>query len=206
MTADQTRYPVRHCKASSPRATFSSAYRGGVGEGNGDILVLGNVTWGQNTTLTLSALHDIIFNGEITVSNTGAGNLVLRADNTGGGKGTLFLNAGSVPERVDWRGSTGQVSIYYNPIGGYTTPQDFSTGNGRVAVNSASQLTSYMLVNTATNLQNISTNLAGTYALGKDIDASGLPITPTRQHPADTVHRQVSMASAASVATAQSAT
>ena len=155
-----------------------STTNNGVGEGNGDILVLGNVTWGQNTTLTLSALHDIIFNGEITVSNTGAGNLVLRADNTGGGKGTLLLNAGSVPERVDWTGSTGKVSIYYNPIGGYTTPTDFSTGNGRVAVNSASQLTSYMLVNTATELQNISTNLAGTYALGRDIDASGGPISP----------------------------
>ena len=35
-----------------------------------------------------------------------------------------------------------------------------------------------MLVNTATELQNISTNLAGTYALGSDIEAGGVPITP----------------------------
>ncbi|SAL64954.1 hypothetical protein [Caballeronia humi] len=36
-----------------------------------------------------------------------------------------------------------------------------------------SQLTAYRLVNTVADLQNVSNNLAGTYALGKDIDFSG---------------------------------
>ena len=36
------------------------------------------------------------------------------------------------------------------------------------------QFTAYMLVNNVTDLQNISTNLAGTYALGKDINAASV--------------------------------
>ena len=60
------------------------------------------------------------------------------------------------------------------------------TGNGSVTTNGLSpvpnQFTAYMLVNNVTDLQNISTNLAGTYALGKDIDAAGPEFRADRHH------------------------
>ena len=47
-----------------------------------------------------------------------------------------------------------------------------------------------MLVNSAANLQNIGTNLAGNYALGKDINAGSTRISPRSAAPAR-LHRQV---------------
>src|SRR5262249_4572146 len=44
-----------------------------------------------------------------------------------------------------------------------------------VKVRQSSQLTAYMLVNNATDLQNVSTNVGGIYALGRDIDAGSIP-------------------------------
>ena len=68
------------------------------------------------------------------------------------------------------------MSFYYNPTS-YTSPTNFTTGNGRVTVNIVSpipnQFTAYMLVNSKPDLINIATNLSGTYALGKDINATG---------------------------------
>ena len=82
-------------------------------EGNGDIFALGgSIAWSSNNSLTLSAFRDINI-GTFTIQNTASGNLVLRADNTGSGIGTVnFALLGS----VDYRRSTGTVSIYYNPI------------------------------------------------------------------------------------------
>ena len=53
-------------------------------EGNGDIFARRrSITWSSNNSLTLSAFHDIIFGALHHLENTAAGNLVLRADNTG---------------------------------------------------------------------------------------------------------------------------
>jgi filamentous hemagglutinin family protein len=155
--------------------------------GNGDIFVTAPVVWNATTTLTLNAFRniDVAFVGGSggAISNLNGGNLVLRADSTGTGIGTVILNAGTNPERIVW-GNTGSVSIYYNPGNGYTSPVDYAattnTGpgggfGGRVVVGSPSQLTAYMLVNNAANLQNIGVNLAGNYALGRDIDAITIP-------------------------------
>ena len=139
------------------------------------------MVWNASTTLTLSAIRnvDIAFvgvNGR-AIQNTGGGSLVVRADNAGAGNGgTINLSAGTFSQRVDWSSSTGTVSFYYNPTS-YTSPTNFTTGNGMVVTNKAvpNQFTAYMLVNTAANLQDIGTNLAGTYALGKDIDAASIP-------------------------------
>ena len=96
-------------------------------EGNGDISALiGSIVWSSNNSLTLSAYRDINI-GAFTIQNTSSGNLVLRADNTGSGAGTVnFGLLGS----VDYRRSTGTVSIYYNPSGEngskYLSPKDFS--------------------------------------------------------------------------------
>ncbi len=105
---------------------------------------------------------------------------MLRADNTGGGTGTVnFALLGS----VDYSQSTGTVSIYYNPtaVGGgteYQNPTIFACSglclNGGVLVNSQRpfQLTSYMLVSNESDLQVVGTTLGGTYALGNSFTAA----------------------------------
>ena len=108
------------------------------------------------------------------VTSTGAGNLVLRADNTGTGQGTVVFNPGG---HVDYTQSTGTVSLFYNPSGSQTTKYQNPTnyfcppcpGGGGVFVQQPSQLTAYMLVNTAGDLDAVRTNQSGTYALGTNI-------------------------------------
>jgi len=150
---------------------------GSTGTEAGNITVGANLTWSSNNSLTLSAYNSIIFNSGATISNTGAGNLFLRADNSGSGSGTVSFAA---INQINYSASAGTVSIYYNPNGSldcvcskYQFPADYSS---YVQLNTstpvANQLTAYMLVNTVTDLANISTNLGGTYALGTSIDAS----------------------------------
>src|SRR5262245_37898538 len=81
--------------------------------GNGDIELRGGaqVNWTANTTLTLSAYHDIIFQPGSSISNgttstPGAGNLVLRADNSGTGSGTVTFPSNAESGTVDFFHST----------------------------------------------------------------------------------------------------
>lgn len=145
--------------------------------GDGDIRILPGVliSWNTGATLTLSAYRNIVFETGYAYSpaaaqivNTGSGHLILRADNTGIGTGTVIFN-NNMTAQIDFSASTGSVSIYYNPTYGYVYPSSFSIN---VATAHAGQLTSYMLVNDANDLEEIITNLSGTYALGRDIDAS----------------------------------
>ena len=108
----------------------------------GDINVNDGVSWTANTTLTLSAFHDVNINQLIdaSVGATGAGSVVLRADNTGIGPGATagtvnFSGAGAVAL------NTGTANIFYNPVS-YATPTDYTT-NVSVGVGT---LNSYMLV------------------------------------------------------------
>jgi hypothetical protein len=64
--------------------------------------------------------------------------------------------------------SNGQVNIYYNPTN-YANPTDYTAG-----VAGGVTPTAYMLVNNVTDLQNMTTNLAGNYAMGTNIDASSV--------------------------------
>src|SRR5262244_1810337 len=140
----------------------------------GDIFVDAHVSWSTGNSLTLSAFHDILFMSGTQVTNTGSGNLVLRADNTGRGQGTVIFDSGG---HVDYMQSTGTVSIFYNPSGSQTTKYQNPTnyfcppcpGGGGVFVRQPSQLTAYMLVNTARDLDAVRTNQSGTYALGTKI-------------------------------------
>jgi filamentous hemagglutinin family protein len=140
----------------------------------GDIFVDAHISWSTGNSLTLSAFHDILFMSGTQVTNTGAGNLVLRADNTGRGQGTVIFDSGG---HVDYTHSTGTVSIFYNPSGAQTTKYQNPTnylcppcpGGGGVFVQRPSQLTAYMLVNTASDLDAVRTNQSGTYALGTTI-------------------------------------
>jgi filamentous hemagglutinin family protein len=125
----------------------------------GQITIVNNVTWSANTTLTLSAFANILFyNASIT--NTGSGNLILRPDNTGTGVGSVLFS-GTAGVNL----ASGFLSIYYNP-GSYQFPTDFSPN----VTTAAGHFTSYMLVNDARNLRDIDTNLAGNYALGRNIE------------------------------------
>src|SRR5262249_50889311 len=67
-------------------------------QGNGDIIVgVGvQVSWQAPTTLTLSAYHDINILPLALIENTGAGNVVLRADNTGNKSGTVNFSPAAV--------------------------------------------------------------------------------------------------------------
>jgi hypothetical protein len=145
--------------------------------GNGDIFVNAAVSWSASTKLTLSAYRHINFGVGGSIANTGGGSLTMRADNEGNGVGYVALG----PGQVDWSGSTGKVAIYYTPLGGYTFPGYPYNYTALVNTNISvpNQLTAYMLVNNLTDLQNINNNLAGTYALGKDID----PGVPTSFNP-----------------------
>jgi filamentous hemagglutinin family protein len=153
----------------------------GAGTEKGDITVQHGIAWTGNTSLTLSADRNIQIDDGVTISNTGAGNLILRADNQGAGTGNIIFQQQTNGATVDWTHSTGTVSFYENPLGGYTSPSDFTpTGQGPgrgVLTNNASQFTYYMLVNTASDLAAIgfnSSTLGQTYALGKNIDATTL--------------------------------
>jgi filamentous hemagglutinin family protein len=146
--------------------------------GNGDITVASNVAWTSVASLTLSAYRNIAVNSGATVSNTGAGSLTLRADNTSNDTGSVSING-----LVDFSASSGNVAVLYDPPGTastkYTAPVTY--GVSQIKTNSSwapptdnsvsSQSTAYMLVNNVTDLQNLSRNLSGTYALGTDVDA-----------------------------------
>ena len=135
--------------------------------GNGDITVASGISWSTSATLTLSAYRNIAVNANITSS--GGGGVVLRADNAGTGTGTVTFGGGQIS-------TAGTVSIFYNPTGSnstvnatkYTAPTQTSY-SGNVA--GGATLKTYMLVNTVYDLQNMNNNKAGTYALGRDIDA-----------------------------------
>jgi filamentous hemagglutinin family protein len=163
----------------------------GAGTEAGNINVNANVTWSSNNSLTLSAFHDINIAAGVVVANTlnASGNLILRADNTGTGSGTVNFPMGIgldcicaplPPGKIDFTQSTGTVSIYYNPslpisVGGLTKYQNPTLFTPNVLTNPLvnSQFTAYMLVNNGPDLQAIGSNLSGNYALGRDIDATG---------------------------------
>ncbi|MGK5010830.1 YDG domain-containing protein [Janthinobacterium sp. MDB2-8] len=140
------------------------------GSGNGDIVVLDRIgagidydkqtnigaNWSNNTTLTLSAYRNILFKltnnvpykegtgdfgGGIIAS--GPGNVVLKTDNTAKGVGTLLFEDPS-QNFIYLNGSASTLAIYYNPDS-YGTPTDFSP---YIYVNNASQLKTYMAINT----------------------------------------------------------
>ncbi|MDI3297507.1 YDG domain-containing protein, partial [Janthinobacterium tructae] len=138
--------------------------------GNGDIIVLdaigsatdydnGNagINW-QNgsSTLTLSAYRNIhfkltnnvVYPGDPTggtlgglIVTSGVGSVVLRADNTATGTGTVTFDDAS-QNFVYLTDSASTLSIYYNPSS-YSMPTDYSA----YLLSDPSQLTAYMAIN-----------------------------------------------------------
>jgi filamentous hemagglutinin family protein len=147
-----------------------STSAGGTG-GSGDITVSTPVSWDSTYSLTLSAYRNIDVNS--TITNSAGAAVTLRADNTGASTGTVSFGSGGQIA------TTGAVSLYYNPKttttttinGTSTTVKNYAAPTDYSSYVSGGTLTAYMLVNNVTDLQAISLNLAGTYALGCDIDA-----------------------------------
>ena len=124
--------------------------------GNIVVAAAGALSWTTTAGLTLSAYNSIVVSGAIL--NSGAGTIVLRADNTGDGTGTI-----TDTKNIS---SGGSVSLYYDPTA-YTSPVSYPSVTGGLGA------TEYMLVNSIANLGNVHLNLSGTYALGKNIAAVG---------------------------------
>jgi len=143
----------------------------------GDLTVASDISWSTSNALVLAANRNIVINDGIVISNLSGGHnplLTLRADLGSTGTGTVTFNGSS---KIDFSQQGGFASIYYNPAGGYSHPVDYSSHFVRNPL-LPSKLTAYMLVNSAAALQNIQSNLTGTYALGRDIDATGFTFTP----------------------------
>jgi hypothetical protein len=142
--------------------------------GNGDIFVNAPVTWASNNTLTLSAYRNIVLNETIANTNgASSANIVLRSDNTGMGIGTICGAGSSVcggsPSGFASLSGSGTVTAYYNPVSFGTQDTLYTGGSAPV---------SYMLVNSASDLNNInnfSLSFGQNYALGRNIDLSGIP-------------------------------
>ena len=145
---------------------------GSTGSQAGDITVSSPVSWSSANSLTLSANRNIAVNANIT--NTGSAAVVLRADNTGTGIGVVSFGSGNTIS------TSGAISIFYNPsvnpAGSVvnTTSYVNPTENYSGVIAGGGTLTAYMLVNSVFDLQNIQNNLSGNYALGGNIDASGI--------------------------------
>ncbi|WP_184040673.1 filamentous hemagglutinin N-terminal domain-containing protein [Paraburkholderia sp. Cpub6] len=142
----------------------------GANGATGDLGVASSLRWSGPASLTLAAYHDVSVATGTTIANCGAGNLTLRADASGTDNGASVINNGT----IDWSKSTGIVSALYDMNGSYSPGTLVANPVWSAPLYSGlvTQITGYQLVNSITDLQNIQNNLAGNYALGKDIDGS----------------------------------
>ncbi|MEO8387388.1 YDG domain-containing protein [Polaromonas sp.] len=143
--------------ASSNITILSSS--GSNADGDGDIHVNDNVSWGVNT-LTLTAARDI--NIRAVMDATGSSALVM---NTGTANGADAGVAG------------GKVKVAVDPVTGFTGRVNFDrAGTGFLTINGEGYTVLKALgaqgSTTATDLQGMQGNLAGRYALGDNIDAA----------------------------------
>jgi filamentous hemagglutinin family protein len=127
--------------ANGPPTGPANTFDAGPGAA-GDIIVNAPITWSSNSTLTLSAYNDVLVNALIKNAKSESyanGNLVLRADNTGKGSGTVVFGCDPC---MDFSRSNGTVSLYYNPVA-YDQPTNYSQD---VRTSFSNQFTPYMLV------------------------------------------------------------
>jgi filamentous hemagglutinin family protein len=140
---------------------------------SGDIHVAASTRWYGGASLSLAAYHSVIVNSGVSLSNRVNGDLTLRAD------AQALDNAGRVTNlgTIDWSQSRGNVRAFYDSPavgGGYAAGTLLRNGAWSPAPDSAvrDQITAYQLVNSLADLQSINEDPSGTYALGRDIDAS----------------------------------
>ncbi|MDB6043306.1 MAG: hypothetical protein JWM63_1857, partial [Gammaproteobacteria bacterium] len=136
----------------------------GASGANGDINVNDKVSWSANQ-LTLSASHDININATLT----------------GSGTASLALKYG---QGAPAAGNSAAVNV--------NAPVNLPTGNNlSETLGSDGAPVNYAVINDMTGLQAINSNLAGNYALGSDLDATGVsgfaPLGPITAYN-DTAH------------------
>jgi hypothetical protein len=136
----------------------------------GDLDVASNLTWRGGASLTLAAYHNVSVANGTTVANDGAGNLILRADASGIDNGGSVTNLGT----LDWSKSTGAISALYDMSGQYSAGVQLTNPAWTPGPYSGllTQSTAFKLVNSLNDLKSVAGDLAGNYALGKDINAS----------------------------------
>ena len=143
----------------------------GAGGSSGDIAVASNLRWTGGASLSLAAYRNLSVATGAAIENQGSGNLTLRADASASDNGAGLVNGGT----IDWSHSTGHVDLYRDMAGAYSagtllgnpawTP---SPEQGIVR-----QISAYKLVNSLSDLENVSQDLGGNYALGRDIAFDG---------------------------------
>jgi filamentous hemagglutinin family protein len=139
---------------------------------SGDLGVASDIRWQGPASLTLAAYHTLTIAPHTTIRNKGNGDLTLRGDASALDNGGSVVNHGV----IDWSGSTGIVSALYDMNGSFTPGTLRSNPAWTAAPYSGllTQVTAYRLINSLTELQNVSLDLAGIYALGKNIDLAGV--------------------------------
>ncbi|WP_233858341.1 two-partner secretion domain-containing protein [Paraburkholderia sp. HD33-4] len=142
----------------------------------GDINVASNLKWSGAASLTLDAYRNVSIGKGATIANQGAGNLSLRADATGIDNGGSVTNNGT----LDWSKSTGALSAFYDMNGTHVAGTQLSNPAWKPSAFSGlvTQITTYRLVNSLTDLTKVGNDLAGNYALGRNIDASATSNSP----------------------------
>ncbi|MBC8735731.1 filamentous hemagglutinin N-terminal domain-containing protein [Paraburkholderia sp. UCT31] len=147
----------------------------GANGATGDLGIASSLNWSGPASLTLAAYHNVSVTTGTTIANNGAGNLALRSDASGIDNGGSVINNGT----IDWSKSTGIVSTLYDMNGSYSpgTLVGNAAWSAPLYSGLVTQITGYQLVNSVTDLQSIENNLAGNYALGKDIDGSNVAFT-----------------------------
>lgn len=141
----------------------------GTNGATGDLGVASSLRWSGPASLTLAAYHNVSVTTDATITNNGAGNLTLRADASGLNNGGSVANNGT----LDWSASTGAVSAFYDMNGTYVAGAQRRNPAWAAADFSGllTQITSYKLVNSLTDLTSVASDPAGNYALGRNIDA-----------------------------------
>lgn len=142
----------------------------GAGGASGDIDVASSIHWIGAASLTLGAYRSLTIEAAARLKNCGSGNLTLRADSQAIDNGGSVTNNGT----VDWSKSQGIVSLLYDMNGTYRAGTLLANASWTAPAQSglSTQITRYKLVNFFPDLENVNNDLAGNYALGRDIDAS----------------------------------
>ena len=145
------------------------------GSSAGVSLYKGSISTTAGGTVSIKSTGDIHIAGAgvaAGITASGGGNVSLRADSGATETGTVILDALGT---IATSGGAGRSDIYYNPTS-YATPNDYSSS---IANTGTGAYTAWMLVNDVgqasggtRGLQAMNINPSGSYALGKNIDAS----------------------------------
>ncbi|WP_240324473.1 filamentous hemagglutinin N-terminal domain-containing protein [Trinickia diaoshuihuensis] len=135
-----------------------------------DIDVASSIDWSGTASLTLTSARSLTLEKGVTIRNSGGGNLELRADSGARDIGGGIVNNGT----IDWSASNGYVRMFYDMNGTYSPGKQLTNPLWYPGSLSGllTQFTAYQLVNSDTDLNQVSNNLAGNYALGQDIGIS----------------------------------